>query len=192
MRIAIVGGSFNPPHIGHLILAEEVLATRNYDKVLLIPANLPPHKVPQHDPGAKMRLVMLSASIEGWQEIIVEPCELQRQGISYTIDTLREIPQKYNCDGKPGLIIGDDLALDFLTAWKNPEKILDLADLIIAHRLYAEKVNLAYPHRYIDNIIIPISSSLVRERIAQRGAWRSLVMPRVRETIETHGLYRNT
>ncbi len=105
---------------------------------------------------------------------------------------MREIPQTYNCDGKPGLIIGDDLALDFLSAWKNPEKILDLADLIIAHRLYAEKVNLAYPHRYIDNIIIPISSSLVRERIAQRGAWRSLVMPRVRETIETHGLYRNT
>jgi nicotinate-nucleotide adenylyltransferase len=191
MRIAMLGGSFNPPHIGHLILAEEILATRRYDKVLLVPANLPPHKVPQGDPGAEMRLAMLRASAEDWPQIIVEPCELERRGVSYTIDTLNEIAQKYICDGKPGLVVGDDLASDFMVSWKDPERILDLADLIIAHRLRAEEIDLPYPHRYVDNIMIPVSSSLVRERIAQQGAWRSLIMPRVREIIETYGLYRN-
>jgi len=191
MRIAIIGGSFNPPHIGHLILAEEILATRDYDTVLLIPANLPPHKIPQSDPGGEMRLAMVRASVEAWPQIIVEPCELERRGISYTVDTLGEIYRKYVCDGKPGLVIGDDLAIDFLTVWKNPEKILDLADLVVAHRLYAEKVELPYPHRYVDNIIVPVSSSLVRERIAQQGAWRSLVASPVREIIETYGLYRH-
>jgi len=191
MRIAILGGSFNPPHIGHLILAEEILATRAYDTVLMIPANLPPHKIPKDDPGAEMRLVMLRASVESWPQIVVEPCELQRRGISYTVDTLHEIFRKYRCDGKPGLVIGDDLALDFLTVWKNPEEILDLADVVVAHRLYAEEVDLPYPHRYVHNIIVPISSSLVRERIAHQGAWRSLVVPSVREIIETYGLYRH-
>jgi nicotinate-nucleotide adenylyltransferase len=191
MRIAILGGSFNPPHIGHLILAEEILATREYDTVLMIPANLPPHKIPQNDPGAEMRLAMLRASVEAWPQIVVEPCEIERQGISYTVDTLGEISRKYRCDGKPGLVIGDDLALDFLTVWKNPEEILDLADVVVAHRLYAEEVDLPYPHRYVHNIIVHISSSLVRERIAQEGAWRSLVAPPVREIIETYGLYRH-
>ncbi len=91
MRIAIIGGSFNPPHIGHLILAEEILATRDYDTVLLIPANLPPHKIPQCDPGAEMRLAMVRASAEAWPQIIVEPCELERRGISYTVATLGEL-----------------------------------------------------------------------------------------------------
>jgi len=192
MRIAIIGGSFNPPHIGHLILAEEILDTQNYDKVLLIPASIPPHKVPQGDPGAERRLAMLRACAEGWPQIAVDTCELEREGVSYTIDTLKGIYQKYDCDGKPGLIIGDDLAKDFMTIWKDPQKILDLADMIIAHRLYADEVTLPYPHRYVDNIIVPISSSLVRERIAQRRAWRSLVVPSVREIIEAYGLYRNT
>ncbi len=191
MSIAILGGSFNPPHIGHLILAEEILATRAYDTVLMIPANLPPHKIPQNDPGAEIRLAMLRASVESWSQIVVEPCELERRGISYTVDTLGEVSQKYRCDGKLGLVIGDDLALDFLTAWKNPEKILDLAEIVVAHRLYAEEVDLPYPHRYVHNLIVPISSSLVRERIAQEGAWRSLVVPPVREIIETYGLYRH-
>jgi nicotinate-nucleotide adenylyltransferase len=191
MSIAILGGSFNPPHIGHLILAEEILASQRYDTVLLIPAHLPPHKIPQSDPGPEMRLSMLRASVESWPQIIVEPCELERRGVSYTVDTLVEISEKYSSNDRPGLIIGDDLALDFLTAWKNPEKILDLADIIVAHRLYSDELDLPYPHRYIHNIVVPISSSLVRERIARHGAWRSLVASPVRAIIETYGLYRH-
>lgn len=193
MRLAIIGGTFNPPHVGHLILAEEILATGDFDKILLIPANIPPHKVPKDDPGPDMRLAMLQESIEGWPSFIVEKCELERKGISYTVDTLKVIYEKYSLvTDKPALVIGDDLALDFMAAWKNPEGILNLTNLVIAHRLYKEEVVLPYPHRYIDNLIIPVSSSLIRERIAKNGAWRTLVTSHVRETIEHYGLYGNT
>jgi nicotinate-nucleotide adenylyltransferase len=191
MRIALLGGSFNPPHIGHIILAEEILGTLDYDRVLFIPANIPPHKEPQGDPGTDMRLAMLHATLEGWSEFAIEPCELKRPGISYTIDTLREISRKYSFDGKPGLVIGDDLAPDFLKVWKDPELILEYADIIVAHREHAEELSLPYAHRYIKNLLIPVSSTLVRERIANHGAWRSLVSPGVQKIIETYGLYQN-
>jgi len=78
-----------------------------------------------------------------------------------------------------------------LTGWKSPEKILNLADIVVAHRLFAYELDLPYPHRYVRNIIVPISSSLVRERIAHDGAWRSLVVSPVRAIIESYGLYRH-
>ena len=192
MRIAIIGGSFNPPHIGHMILIEEILATECYQRVLLIPAKAAPHKVPQMDPGPEMRLALLEASIEGWPNVAIEDCELRRAGLSYTSDTLEELWNRRLFDERPGLVIGDDLATDFLATWKRAEKILELADIIVAHRLYVDKIPLPYPHNYIENLIIPISSTLVRERIHAGGAWRSLVMPSVRTIIENYGLYRNT
>ena len=192
MRIAIVGGSFNPPHIGHMILIEEILATGRYQRVLLIPAKTAPHKVPQMDPGTEMRLALLEASIEGWPKVAIEDCELKRTGLSYTSDTLEELWDRKLFDEKPGLVIGDDLAPDFLATWKRAEKILELADIIVAHRLYVENIPLPYPHDYLDNLVIPISSTLVRGRIHGGGAWRSLVMPSVRTIIENYGLYRNT
>jgi len=191
MRIALLGGSFNPPHIGHVILAEEILKTLDYDHVLFIPANIPPHKEPKGDPGTAMRLAMLRAALEGWPEFAIEQCELERAGISYTIDTLRQISREYSFDGKPGLVIGDDLARDFLKVWKDPELILEYADIIVAHREHAEELSLPYAHRYVENLIIPVSSTLVRERIAKHGAWKSLVPPGVQKMIEAYGLYRN-
>jgi len=191
MRIALLGGSFNPPHIGHVILAEEILKTLDYDRVLFIPANIPPHKEPQGDPGTAMRLAMLRAALEGWPEFAIEQCELERAGISFTIDTLRQISREYSFDGKPGLVIGDDLARDFLKVWKDPELILEYADIIVAHREHVEELSLPYAHRYVENLIIPVSSTLVRERIATHGAWKSLVPPGVQKMIEAYGLYRN-
>lgn len=190
MKIAILGGSFNPPHLGHLILAEEVLACGLYDRILLIPSFIPPHKKAENDPGAGMRLSMLKAAVEGWPDIAIDCCEIDREGISYTIDTLSEISRRYPVEGKLGLVMGDDLAPDFLTVWKEPERILQLADVLVAHRIHAEELPLAYPHRYLDNLLIPISSSLVRKRIAGRGAWRALVPANVCKIIEDHGLYQ--
>jgi len=131
MRIAIIGGSFNPPHIGHMILIEEILATECYQRVLLIPAKAAPHKVPQMDPGPEMRLALLEASIEGWHNVAIEDCELRRAGLSYTSDTLEELWNRRLFDERPGLVIGDDLATDFLATWKRAEKILELADIIV-------------------------------------------------------------
>jgi len=77
MRIAILGGTFNPPHIGHLILIEELLVRRDFQEVLVIPANIPPHKTVQEDPGPQMRLALLDASIQGWPHVVIEDCELK-------------------------------------------------------------------------------------------------------------------
>ncbi len=190
MKIAVFGGSFNPPHIGHLILAEEVLALGMYDRILLIPSYIPPHKNAENDPGADIRLAMLSAAFEEWPNITIEPCEINRKGISYTIDTLSEISIRYPVEGKIGLVMGDDLAPEFLSVWKDPHRILESADILVAHRDHAHELPLAYPHRYLHNLIIPVSSSLVRKRIMEGGAWRALVPAKVREIIERYGLYQ--
>ncbi len=190
MKVAIIGGSFNPPHIGHLILAEEVLATGAYDRIAFIPASIPPHKIPKDDPGSDLRLEMLRQCIEGWPTLFVDTCEIARQGISYTVDTLDLYAAREEVEGKPGLVIGDDLAPDFLETWKNPSRILEMADIIVAHRLHGERLPLSYRHRYLDNVIVAVSSTIVRDRVAAGGAWRSLVTSGVRNIIESYGLYR--
>jgi len=190
MKIAIIGGSFNPPHIGHLILAEEVLATGAYDRIAFIPAFIPPHKIPRNDPGSELRLEMLRTSIESWPNFFVDTCEIARQGVSYTVETLELFTSRGEIEGKPGLVIGDDLAPDFLETWKNPSRILEMADLLVAHRLHGECLPLPYQHRYLDNLIVEVSSTVVRARVAAGGAWHSLVTPGVRSIIETYGLYR--
>jgi len=191
MRIAILGGTFNPPHIGHLILIEELLVRGDFQEVLVIPANIPPHKTVQEDPGPQMRLALLDASIQGWPHVVIEDCELKRTGPSYSVDTLEQLWNQKRFDEKPALIIGDDLAADFMTAWKDPMRILQLADIVIAHRRTAAELSLEYPHYYLENLLIPISSTLIRERIQTEGAWKSLVVPQVRTLIEYYGLYRS-
>jgi nicotinate-nucleotide adenylyltransferase len=109
-----------------------------------------------------MRLAMLRASVQGHPELMIDTCEMMRQGISYTVDTLQTISRSKDIEGKPGLVIGDDLASDFMESWKDPDQILSMADLIIAHRLHAQESQLAFPHRNLNNAIISISSTLIR------------------------------
>ena len=88
MRFLILGGAFNPIHIGHLILAEELSVEFGYDRVLLVPSFQPPHKVLSDDPGPDARLAMLKAAVSSDPLFVVETCELDRGGVSYTVDTL--------------------------------------------------------------------------------------------------------
>jgi len=88
MKTAIFGGTFNPVHLGHLILAEEVLRQTNYDRVLFVPVNIPPHKAID-DPGPETRLLMLSRAISRFSFFEVEDCEIRRAGVSYSIETIR-------------------------------------------------------------------------------------------------------
>lgn len=190
MKTAILGGSFNPVHLGHLILAEEVLNQCGYDRILFIPANIPPHKSID-DPGPGVRLEMLKAAILDFPAFAVSDCELVRDGVSYTIETIRYLkthePENF-CEGTPGLIIGDDLLSGFW-GWKEPLSLINEAEIIIAHRIYPYRLNLSYPHRYVENTLIPISSSEIRERIQRGKAWRTLVSPAVQSIIERKRLY---
>lgn len=189
MRLAVLGGSFNPVHIGHLFLAGELLHGQGYDRVLLVPAYESPFKLEANiGTSSRDRLDMLFASITGDERLSVEDCEIRREGISYTIDTLRDIIQRYQPEGKPGLVIGDDLAEGFLS-WKDSSGILDIAEIIIARRKGTEAKSRPFPCRQLENEIMDISSKLVRERIRAGAAWEYLVPAGARIIIEDRSLY---
>lgn len=183
-----MGGTFNPPHIGHLLLAAEVRQELGYDRILFIPSNKPAHKEVDGGVTSAHRLAMVKLSLEGLPWASLEPCEIIRGGVSYSIDTVECVYKNYDLTGKPGLVIGDDLFQGFST-WKDADFLTRRADIIVAHRLYEEKLVFPYEHRYISNKILPLSSSEIRQRIREEKPWEPLVVPGVRDYIRKEGLY---
>jgi len=156
----------------------------------MVPAYRSPFKpaAPGMAGSAKDRLEMIAASIAGNPRLTVDDCELRREGVSYTADTLEDIIRRYAPEGKPGLIIGDDLAAEF-PQWHRSAEIPALADIIIARRVHSEKPDVPYAYTCITNDIMEISSRMVRERIGAGEAWDCLVPAAARAIIETRGLY---
>ncbi|MDR1955366.1 MAG: nicotinate (nicotinamide) nucleotide adenylyltransferase [Treponema sp.] len=191
MKLAILGGSFNPVHLGHLVLADTVLAVLGYDRIILIPTYQSPFKQGAVGGSPQDRLDMLAASIPGDPRLTLDDCEIRRKGVSYTIDTITDIIARYHPEGKPGLILGDDLAGSFL-AWRNAADIMNQADIIIARRLAAPSESFPYPHKQLNNAIMDISSVVVRNRIRDQGNWRYLVPAGARLIIEDRSLYGYT
>ncbi len=187
MRLLILGGSFNPLHLGHLQIAEDVAAEFSYDKIVLVPAYAPPHKELDDDPGPAERLAMLMAAVAGDERYMVEPCELERGGLSYTVDTVKAIAACRGVDGRLGLLLGDDLAGGF-RSWRDPEGISGLCDIIVARRDGAA-FELGFPHRLARNAVLPISSSDIRARIRSGRPWARLVPASVALRIKERGLY---
>jgi nicotinate-nucleotide adenylyltransferase len=189
VRIAILGGSFNPIHLGHLCIAESALAL-GYGRVVLIPAYRSPFKpnTAATERNAQDRLEMIAASIADDPRLSLDDCEIRREGVSYTVDTTGDIIRRYSPQGKIGLIIGDDLAADF-PRWNRSEEILRMADIIIARRLHSAGMHYPFPNTPVDNEVLAISSALVRERIGAGAAWRYLVPAGARDIIEERGLY---
>ncbi len=187
MRTVIIGGTYNPIHIGHLYLAEEVQKSFNYERVILIPSHIPAHKETDDAVTPQQRLEMLRCAVQS-SNFVTDGCEIRRGGISYSIDTVDEIENNYEVTGKLGLVIGDDL-VGGLHDWKEWEKLMERVDLLIAHRSYEERVPCSVEHSYIDNLILPISSSDIRERIRNGGAYRYLLPEAVYGYIIENGIY---
>jgi nicotinate-nucleotide adenylyltransferase len=187
LKTAVFGGTFNPVHLGHLAIAKAVLGSTEYERILFIPANIRPNK-DYEDPGVELRLRMLSGAIAGEPRFAISDCEIRRSGISYSIDTIRYLVGSGLVEACPGLIIGDDLVEGFHT-WKEPEGLLAECRIVIARRLPEGRVVVPFEHVYIDNEVIAVSSSLVRNLIARGEAWEQLVPGSARETIEKFGLY---
>lgn len=194
MRLAMLGGSFNPIHIGHLLLADEVCHRLAYDKVLFVPVNLPPHKELADGATSEQRLEMVRLSIAGNSRFGVDTCELERGGISYTYDTISCLKGKYagQLEGKIGLIMGDDLVEGF-EEWGHYQELPELADIILARRIcWDGTVRKEFPYRHIelDNGILPVSSSQIRRaRNGDGGSWRYLVPESVYRYIIQGNLY---
>lgn len=134
MRTGILGGTFNPPHYGHLHAAKQVKETLNLDKVLFIPTNLPPHKkMPKGSANTRERCEMIKLMIDGldWAELSM--IEIERGGSSYTIDTLRQLNDK-KIYGELFFLMGTDMLMTLDTGWKEPEEICKLCTLAVVAR----------------------------------------------------------
>jgi nicotinate-nucleotide adenylyltransferase len=188
MKAVVLGGTFNPVHNGHLFIAEEVRSTFGYDAAILVPSNQPVHKDPSPVLAPVPRRAMLRRAVAGNERFIVDPGEIEREDPSYSIDAVAHLIARYGIDGKLGFVIGDDLVAGFPT-WKNVEELARIVDLIVARRILAGPVQLAYPHRTVMNTILPISSSEIRRRIGEGRSVRYLLPDAVLDYIKDNTLY---
>ncbi|UER67924.1 nicotinate (nicotinamide) nucleotide adenylyltransferase [Borrelia sp. BU AG58] len=166
MKIAVLGGTYNPVHIGHMFLAKEIEHCLNVNKVVFIPAHKPVHKIVAGNVSIKDRVAMLELAIQNESNMLIDECDIVNGGITYTIDTINCIKKKYVHD-EIYLVIGDDLFENF-ALWKNPKEITESINLVVVHRIYKEEIVSLFKHTYIDNKIFPISSSEIRDRIKNR------------------------
>jgi nicotinate-nucleotide adenylyltransferase len=197
MRLGILGGTFNPPHLAHLICAQEAYRELGLDRVLLVPASIPPHKPVEREPGPGHRLQMCRLAIGDDERFDVSDIELQREGPSYTADTLGLLSSNVPTD-ELVLILGGDIAAG-LPEWHQPERVLELATVAIAKRRGTPrgKVERALRTlrggeraRFFQMPRIGISSTMVRRRVAAGLPIRYLVPDQVLDYIEREGLYR--
>ena len=201
MRIGLFGGSFDPVHQGHLLLAETCREACQLDQVLFMPAANPPHKQQQTLAAAKHRLEMLQLAIAGNPAFVVSEMELQRGGTSYTVDTLSALHEA-SPDHQYFLLMGAD-SLDDFPQWREPARICELAIPIVVRRRGAAPVDVQrladllpppllkkISNHQIDSPTIEISSTEIRDRIAHDKSTRYRLPRAVEAYIEAHRLYR--
>ncbi len=225
MKIALLGGSFNPVHKGHLALAESAVKLAGYDCVMFVPAYQSPFKqrcaagvISRKAESAvekerypvfsdEERIEMLRLAIKPYPWAALELCEIERGGVSYTIDTVRFLTEKYRKegllladghrafpDGKLGLIIGADLIEGF-PRWKEAEALARETDIVLARRPDAIEpgnalnADFAYPHVSIMNELHDISSTEVRRRISNHEELSALIPDEICRYIKQRGVY---
>jgi nicotinate-nucleotide adenylyltransferase len=196
VRIGILGGTFNPPHLAHLVCAQEAYLQLSLGRVLLIPALVPPHKPVDDEPGIDHRLEMCRLAIDGDERFEVSDIEARREGPSYTVDTLEELHANQP-ESELFLIVGGDVALGF-SGWRQPERVLTLATLAVAERAGGTRAavesalgQVAGGERaqFFDMPAIEISSTMLRDRARRGEPTRYLVPDAVRSYIDQRRLY---
>lgn len=193
MRIGILGGTFDPPHIAHLIFAQMVAEEEDLEKILFVLANLPPHKLSEPLSAVEHRLKMLELSLESNKLFDISDEEIKRGGISYSIDTIRSIKNRYSIGKEETIfIIGSDSLIE-LDTWKDPESILKESTVVVIKR-YGYPVRKAREEylRKVKMISLPqidISSSEIRNRVRRGLSINYLVLPPVVDYIKRKGLY---
>ena len=191
MKICLFGGTFDPPHIGHLLIAQTVFEAENFDKVIFVPANKPPNKE-SFSPQAT-RVEMLKLAVEGNPNFEISDIEIRRGGISYTIDTIRAIKNELDFkDDKLFYLIGSDCLLDFHN-WKDSKSILEECQVVVAIRPGFRPSDIpAWILHRIQFANIPrfeISSTNIRKRWVDNKTIRYMVTLPVWEYIEQQKLY---
>lgn len=191
-RIGIFGGTFDPIHVAHLIIAERVRDALCLDAVLFIPCAIPPHKTEQKRADAKDRYYMIELAISGNPFFQVSDIELRREGISYTIDTLREIKEKNPIERENFfLIIGAD-NLKELCTWRQPLDIVKLCRLAVVRRPHSEIIipDFAKDTVVVECPLLEISSTQLRQMVRNGQSIRYLVTSQVEQYIISRNLYK--
>jgi nicotinate-nucleotide adenylyltransferase len=191
-KFGVLGGTFDPIHMGHLVLAEQVREKFQLDRVIFIPCASPPHKTEQELSPAQDRFEMTKLALQGNSYFLVSDIELKREGLSYTVETLRELKGLYK-DKEIYFLTGSDV-LNEITTWKNPEEIYKLAKLVIGIRPGFDKFdpeNHFAKKSIIVNITgVDISSTQIREKVRKGESIKYLVPPKVEEYIKKRNLYK--
>ncbi len=200
MNVGILGGSFDPVHTGHLILAEQCRIRRKFDQIWLMPTAASPFKPQGARATAKQRVEMLQLAIAGNDHFAVSQIEIDRGGTSFTVETLRQLHNAHP-ENQWTWIMGSD-SLSGFPNWREPQAIAELADVLVYLRpqnpidwsvlegcVSSETINHWRTHA-IETLQIEISSTLLRERVVRGESIRYLTPRAVEKLIETSGLYR--
>jgi nicotinate-nucleotide adenylyltransferase len=191
VRVGVYGGSFDPPHAGHLILAADAVSNLELDLLLFVPASTQPFKAdrtgrvsPEH------RSAMVELAIGGARSFQLDAVELKRGGLSYTVDTLEELSRRYR-GAELFLIVGED-ALDDFAKWKSPGRIKELATIAILRR-HGGASGRPLPPGVVEasSRLVELSSTEIRARIAAGNSIRGFVPESVQTYIEANALYVN-
>jgi nicotinate-nucleotide adenylyltransferase len=195
-RVGLLGGTFNPPHIGHMVCATQALAALELDRVLFVPVHEPPHKGIEADPGVEHRVELCRRAVAADGRLDVSLVDAEAAGPSYTVDTLSRLHDR--CPGDQlTFIVGGDMALS-LPTWREPAAILAQAELGVAEREGVRRADIIERLaglgtdnvRFFDMPRLDVSSSLIRRLVAAGRPIRYLVPDAVAGHIEDAGLYR--
>jgi nicotinate-nucleotide adenylyltransferase len=186
-RVGIFGGTFDPPHIGHLLVAMDATDALQLDRLLWIPAATQPFKVGATEASAEHRVAMVERTIEGERRFAVEPMEVNRKGLSFTVETLEALAIR-EPSVKWVLLLGADAANQF-AAWRDPERIRELAEIAILDRPGSAMLELPGAIRLATRQI-DISSTEVRARVRAGRSIKGFVTDAVAAYIAESGLYR--
>ena len=190
MRLGILGGRFDPPHLGHLLLAEQALETLDLDELWLTPAKAPPHKAAAAN--AEHRYAMTLLAVGDHPHLRTSRLELDRDGPSFTVDTLKVVRDRHP-DAALFLILGADAAAG-LPSWHRPETLVTMARVVVFPRAGEERPKL--PSTLAGHVHVvagrrfDCSSTEVRERVRTQRSVRYLVPAEIEAYVHKHGLYR--
>ena len=193
MKTCLFGGTFDPPHFGHLIVAQTIFEAEHFDRIVFVPAHTPPHKIDAKISPVDARIKMLKIATKDNPNFIISDNEIKRGGVSYSIDTILSYKEETNTDTKNLFyLIGSDSLKQFVT-WKEPKRILDECRLIVAIRpgfRPSDIPNWILARVQFANIPrIEISSTQIRQRWLQDKTIRYMVTQPVWEIINKNKIY---
>jgi nicotinate-nucleotide adenylyltransferase len=192
MQIGLWGGSFDPPHVGHLLMAIDTLDALALDRLLVIPTATQPLKG-ELNASAADRLAMVERCFAGVAGVVVDPIEIERGGLSYTVDTVTTLRERW-AEASFTLLVGEDAAAT-LPRWREPERLLSMVEVVVLARPGASAVHAdgaghqAVPMRRLATRRIDVSSTEIRDRIRSGRSIRGFVTDAVADYIASTGLY---